>query len=67
MSETAPSRFWVAQKDGTPVCKFDNVGETEINLPDGLDAVPVDSRDDLTEINTDPSVLTEEERQHLGL
>ena len=67
MPDKAPARFWYAEKDGTPVKKYDTSGETRINLPDTIDSIPADSRKELQNIETDTSVLTDNEEIQLGI
>ena len=67
MADYAPSRYWYAEKDGTPVNKYDTPGETLIKLPSGIQPVSVDSREDIAEIETDTSVLTDNEAELLGV
>jgi len=63
----APSRYWVADKNGTAVKKFDTAGETEVNLPNDISAVAGDSLEDLNSIEVDTSILTKAEKRKLGI
>ena len=63
----APNRFWVAEKDGTAVKKFDTAGETRINLPDGIKSVSIHSAEDLAAVELDTSVLSDDEANALGV
>ena len=67
MEEFAPSRYWLAEKDGVAVKKYETTGKTLIDLPDGINAVSVDSLDDLREIETNADVLTKTERLALAV
>lgn len=71
MPENAPSRFWVVQKRGTVVAKFDTVGETvvdpEITDHDAFQVQGIPDRANLEGRDVDTSVLTDEEREILGL
>lgn len=64
---TAPSRLWVVQKQGTVVARFDTAGETEIAIPDSCQAIEVPDRSVLITKTVDTSVLTDDERQALGI
>ena len=66
MTDTAPSKFWFAEKSGTPVKRYVTAGMTKIDLPDSIDPVPVDSLSELASVETDTSVLTQEEIRELG-
>ena len=67
MTNTNPSRYWLAVKNDTAVKKFDTKGKTKISLPDGLEAVACEDAKELGEIKTDPSVLNDKELEKLGL
>lgn len=61
------SRYWIAEKEGTAVMKYDTSGGAQRNLPEGIEAIDCDSADELKAIETDASVLTNSERESLGL
>lgn len=63
----APSRYWLVQKQGTVVMRFDTVGETTVEIPDSCQAVEVADRSVLVSSAIDTTVLTDDERQSLGV
>ena len=63
----APSRHWAVEKQGTVVMRFDTVGETEVVIPDSCQAIEVPDRSTLVTKTVDTSVLTDGERQTLGI
>ena len=65
MSDTP--EFWYLDKDGTAVRRYWTPGETTLDLPEDLKMVEVGGLDDLKEVKTDASVLTDDERSHLNL
>ena len=67
MSQTAPAKFWYASKDGVPVKRYNTPGQTVIDLPEGIEAVAVDDRESLSQIEIDQSVLTSDEESHLSI
>lgn len=69
---TAPSRFWVIRKpdsSGTVVLKLDtqSPSETQFEIPDSCVAYSVADRASLDGLTTDPSVLTDAEKDVLGI
>ena len=62
----APSKYWYVSKNGTPVVKYDTSGKTYVEIPGSLDVVACDTIDDLKDISTDKSVLTQDEMEILG-
>ena len=63
----APSRYWTVQKQGTVVARYDTAGETEVIIPDSCEAAGVPDRDALVGELVDTTVLTDDERQVLGI
>ena len=64
---TAPSKYWYVEKNGTPVKRYQTAGTTQIKLPESVNAISVGSNSELVDIETDQSVLTDEEKDILGV
>lgn len=67
---TPPSRFWIVRKpdsSGTVVAKMDTKDADKVEIPDSCVAYSVSDRAALENHTTDPSVLTESEREVLGI
>jgi hypothetical protein len=69
-SISPPSRYWVVQKDGTAVQRHETVADDldviTYKIPDSCEAVGL-SAGELSRAVPDPSVLSDRERDVLGL